>query len=91
MGQGGHVVYSFLAFNLFVIIAGCVWETMVRDVARLSPPKTNRPLRNLIEAHRVSRVWREHRRLFPNSKRRRFVLLFDIAAALCLILLLFLN
>ncbi len=83
--------YLVFAFIVFLIITGWVWETMVRDVARLSPPKTNRPLRNLTEAHRVSRVWREHGRLFPNSKRRRFVLVFVIAAALCLILLVFLG
>jgi hypothetical protein len=58
---------------------------MQAEVARLAPPKTNRPLRNLFEATNMSRVWSEHKRLFPKSPRRSFVRACGIAALLILL------
>jgi len=75
---------------LGLMLAGwCIWMVglgaygkIQTEVARLAPPKTNRPFRNLFEAINRRRVWREHRRLFPRSTRRSFVRVCEIVSAL---------
>jgi len=57
---------------LFVRIV--VHNQMQGVVAKLAPPKTNRPLKNLFEAISTSRVRREYQRLFPKRAKRKFLL-----------------
>jgi hypothetical protein len=56
-------------------IAGGLFNQMLRIVAKLAPPKTNRPFKNLFEANNRSRVRREYQRLFPEQARRKFLLI----------------
>jgi hypothetical protein len=61
---------------------------MQRVIAKLVPPKTNRPLKNLFEAANKSRVRREYQRLFPKRARRKFLLsrITTIIGIICLFL-----
>jgi hypothetical protein len=55
---------------------------LTRDVARVAPPKTNKPYQNFVEATNFARVWREHLRHFPrNSRRRAYVVVTAIGVA----------
>jgi hypothetical protein len=73
----------------FMLASWSIWMVslfaygkMQREVARLAPPETNRPLRNLFQAMDRRRVFREHRRLFRKSTRRSFVRACEIASIL---------
>jgi len=57
---------------LFVRIE--IHNQMQRVVAKLAPPKTNRPVKNLFEAIDMPRVRSEYRRLFPKRARRNVLL-----------------
>jgi hypothetical protein len=59
----------------FWFIGGGLFSQMLRIVAKLAPPKTNRPFKNLFEANNRSRVRREYQRLFPEGARRKFLLI----------------
>lgn len=49
-----------------------IQSQMQRVVARLAPPKTNRPFKNLAEALSTKRVREEYKRLFPVRAKAKF-------------------
>ena len=58
----------------FLLVGIVIHNQMQQVVARLAPPKTNHPLKNLFEAISTSRVRREYLRLFPRqAKKKLFV------------------
>ena len=59
-----------LGMAFFWINAGIHFQMMV-IVARLAPPETNRPAKNLSDAMNLSRVRKEYQRLFPERARRK--------------------
>ena len=67
---GPPIMFIGMAFLLVRIV---IHEQMQQIVAKLAPPKTNRPLKNLIEAIDYGRVRREFRRLFPKQARKKFL------------------
>ncbi len=80
-------VMMFLGFAFFWICIG-IHNQMQRLVARMAPPKTNRPLKNLGEALNSRRVWKEYRRLFPKRAERNALLikLFVFVGVVCILL-----
>jgi hypothetical protein len=58
----------------FMFVRIVIHNQMHRVVAKLAPPKTNRPLKNLFESLSTSRVRREYQRLFPKRAKRKFLL-----------------
>ncbi len=65
------------------MVAGILFTRLTRDVSRAAPLKTDRPLRNAIKATNPRRVWREHVKRFPESTRRKaIVVLAAISIAL---------
>jgi len=80
----GGIGLGLVVIGMFLWIAAIfVFSGLTRDVARVAPPKTNRPLLNLLETNDLGRVWREHKRHFPNNRRRKAVAILTVAAALC--------
>ena len=73
---------------VFFWVRGWIQERMQHVVAKLAPPKTNRPLKNLLEALDSSRVRKEYERLFPERARRKFLAMriCTIAGAVCILL-----
>jgi hypothetical protein len=74
--------------GILFLLAGLSWTAVIflfsylaRDVVRVAPPKTNHPLRSLLEATDVRRVWREHKKYFPRNVRRRAVAIFALTTA----------
>ena len=84
----GAMVIGIALLDVRVIIQG----QMQRVVAKLAPPKTNRPLKNLFEALNRQCVRREYRRLFPARARKKFLVMriTSIAGALCILIGIFL-
>ena len=78
---GGMLLFGVLLVNVRFFIQG----RMQRVVAKLAPPATNRPLKNLSEALNTKRVHREYQRLFPVQAKKKFLLMriVTIAGALC--------
>jgi hypothetical protein len=58
---------------MFFMIRLEIHNEMQRVVARLAPPKTNRPLKNLAEALNWKRVHKEYERLFPTRAKWKFL------------------
>jgi hypothetical protein len=82
---GGAVIV--LGWLLLMVRIG-IHNQMQRIVARLVPPKTNRPFQNFREATDPKRVRREYERLFPSRARRKFLWMrvTSIAAAICVLI-----
>jgi Na+-transporting methylmalonyl-CoA/oxaloacetate decarboxylase gamma subunit len=76
----------------FLFVRIVIHNQMQRVVARLAPPKTNRPLKNLFEAINTSRVRREYQRLFPTRARRKFLVsrITTIVGIVCMLVGIFL-
>jgi hypothetical protein len=82
---GLTIMFLGMAF-LFVRIV--IHNQMQQIVAKLAPPKTNRPLKNLFEATSTSRVRNEYEQLFPKRARRKVLLsrISTIIGIVCIIL-----
>lgn len=93
MAQGplGLVLIATGMACLYVSIG--VRSGMQKAVAKLAPPKTNRPLKNLSEALDMSRVKREYQRLFPERAKKKLMLMriSMIVGIACLVLGAFLS
>jgi hypothetical protein len=76
-------LYLFLSGLALWIVGAVLMGRLVRDVARVAPPKTNRPFKNLSEANSLVRVWREHVKHFPASGRRTAFVIVIVAAFAC--------
>jgi hypothetical protein len=72
-GHSLGVTMMFLGMA-FLYVRVVIHSQMQELVAKLAPPKTNRPLKNLLEAINTSRVRSEYKRLFPKRARRKFLL-----------------
>jgi len=59
------------------MLAALFYTIMLRGVEREAP------LRGVLEANNLSRVWREHKRHFPDSRLRKVVATLTIAGAVC--------
>ena len=72
----------------FLSVRIMIHNQMQQVVAKLAPPKTNQPLKNLFQAISTSRVRSEYRRLFPKRARRKVLLsrISTIIGIVCLIL-----
>jgi hypothetical protein len=86
-GHSLGLTMMFLGMT-FLFVRIVIHNQMQQVIAKLAPPKTNRPLKNLFEAINTSRVRSEYRRLFPKRARRKFLLcrIGTITGIVCLIL-----
>jgi hypothetical protein len=84
----GLIFLGVLVFQVRLVIEG----QMRRLVARLAPPKTNRPFKNLAEALNTRRVRTEYERLFPVRAKQKFLWMriATILAVICVIVGIFL-
>jgi hypothetical protein len=75
---------AIIAWLLFML-RGEIHNQMRRVVARLAPPKTNRPFQNFREATDPKRVRREYERIFPVRARKKFLWMraTTIAGVMC--------
>lgn len=60
--------------------AGLFYTIMLRGVERAAP------LQRWWEFNGLSRVWREHKRHFPNSRLRKAVVILSLAGVVCLVM-----
>jgi hypothetical protein len=81
MRDGAEVLLLFAGMTLW-FVALVLWTRLARDVVRVAPPQTNRPFQNLSEATDMFRIWREHVKHFPRSRRRRTFMWVSAAAAM---------
>jgi hypothetical protein len=81
------VVALVLAW-LLLMVRLHIQEQMQRVVARMAPPKTNRPFKNFAEATNASRVRREYFRLVPVRAKKKFLLMRILAltSIVCLVI-----
>lgn len=76
----------------FLFVRIVIHNQMQVVVARLAPPKTNRPLKNLFEAIGTRRVRKEYQRLFPIQARRKLLVsgITTIVGIVCILIGIFL-
>jgi hypothetical protein len=70
-GHSLGVAMLFLGMA-FLYVRLAIHSQMQEVVAKLAPPKTNRPLKNLFEAINTSCVRREYQRLFPKRASKNY-------------------
>jgi hypothetical protein len=79
---GGVLILLGIAFGFAAI---WVWLSMQTRVARLVPPRANRPWLDVFDAVNRKRILQEHTRLFPESKQRKFEKVTRILAIVCFV------
>ena len=75
---------SLLSFGFLSAVLGVSLNLKTTiEVARRSPSRTRHPLRNLRESLNTDRVFMEHEKAFPGSKRRIVVNALFIGGLVC--------
>jgi hypothetical protein len=75
---------SLLSIGFLCVMFGCLLNLKTTiEVARRSPSISGDPLRNLRESLNADRVFMEHERAFPGSRRRIMVNVLFIGGLVC--------